>query len=162
MTAPVDLDTIAFDSQDPPRIAIVAARFNAGIVEALIEGAIAVLARYGIDQEHTTLLRVPGAYELPFAADLLLQRLPLSVVIALGAVIRGDTPHFNFVADACSRGLMEVGLRHHRAVAFGVLTTDTVEQANERAGGVCGNKGEEAALAALQMVALSRMFEREH
>ena len=156
-------DLIAFDNHQSPHFVIVAARFNAPVVDALVEGAMAVLERYGISQERIQLLYVPGAFELPFAADQVMQQLPSpAAIIALGAVIRGETPHFDFVARACSQGLMEVGLRYHRAVAFGVLTTDTLEQAYVRAGGKHGNKGEEAALAALRMVALSQQLEQQH
>ena len=101
-----------------------------------------------------TVAWVPGAFELPLAADRILARRDTDGVIALGAVIRGGTPHFDYVAGECARGLMDTGLRHGKPVIFGVLTTDTVEQALERAGAGAGNKGFDAAMACLHMVAL--------
>lgn len=139
----------------PLRVAIAAARFNRFITDLLLDGARDALRRNGVDDSAVTLAWVPGAYELPLAADRLLATGRFDAVIALGAVIRGGTPHFDYVAGDCSRGLMDVGLRHGKPVIFGVLTTDTVEQALERAAPDQGNKGFDVALAALNMVHLA-------
>ena len=138
----------------PVRIAIAAAEFNRFITDQLLEGACSALESHGVPAEQRVLAWVPGAYELPLAADRLLAAGKADAVIALGAVIRGGTPHFDYVAGDCSRGLMDVGLRHGKPVIFGVLTTDTIEQALERAARDQGNKGHDVAMAALQMVAL--------
>jgi 6,7-dimethyl-8-ribityllumazine synthase len=139
----------------PVRIAIAAAEFNRFVTVQLLEGARSALEAQGIGQEQLTLAWVPGAFELPLAADRLLAAGRADAVIALGAVIRGGTPHFDYVAGDCSRGLMDVGLRYGKPVIFGVLTTDTIEQALERAALDQGNKGHDVAMAALNMVALA-------
>ena len=138
----------------PVRIAIAAAEFNRFITDQLLEGASQALEAHGLARDRLTLAWVPGAYELPLAADRLLAAGQADAVIALGAVIRGGTPHFDYVAGDCSRGLMDVGLRYGKPVIFGVLTTDTIEQALARAALDQGNKGHDVALAALQMIAL--------
>ncbi|MGB7450853.1 MAG: 6,7-dimethyl-8-ribityllumazine synthase [Lysobacterales bacterium] len=135
-------------------IALVASEFNHFIVQQLVEGAVDALNRNGVSQQNISLLWVPGAFELPFAADVLASAGQHDAVIALGAVIRGGTPHFDFVAGECSRGLANVGLKYGLPVIFGVLTTDTIDQALERAGSGTGNKGFDTAVAALQMIAL--------
>ena len=136
------------------RIAIAAAEFNHFIVQQLLDGALDALARHGVADEDITLAWVPGAFELPLAADQLAEGGQHDAVIALGAVVRGGTPHFDYVAGECASGLAEVGRRRGLPVIFGVLTTDTVDQALERAGAGAGNKGFDAAVAALHMVAL--------
>lgn len=141
-----------------PRIGLVAARFNQFITRQLLEGAMDALTRHGA-AGHACLAWVPGAFELPLAAEQMLTLGQVDGVVALGAVIRGGTPHFDYVAGECARGLMDVGLRHARPVIFGVLTTDTVEQALERAGAGDGNKGFDAAMACLEMIALREAFE---
>jgi 6,7-dimethyl-8-ribityllumazine synthase len=140
-----------------PRIAIAASRFNRFIVEQLVEGARDALARRGVEP---SLLWVPGAFELPLAADRLAASGRFDAVIALGAVIRGGTPHFEYVAGACANGLARVALDRGVPVSFGVLTTDDVEQALARAGTGEGNKGFDAAITALEMVATLRALER--
>ncbi len=135
-------------------IALVASEFNHFIVQQLVEGAVDALNRNGVSQQNISLLWVPGAFELPLAADVLASAGQHDAVIALGAVIRGGTPHFDFVAGECSRGLANVGLKYGLPVIFGVLTTDTIDQALERAGSGAGNKGFDTAVAALQMIAL--------
>ena len=141
-----------------PRIAIAASRFNGFIVEQLVEGARDALARRGVEP---TLVWVPGAFELPLAADRLAASGRFDAVIALGAVIRGGTPHFDYVAGACADGLARVALDRGVPVSFGVLTTDDVGQALERAGTGEGNKGFDAAVTALEMVATLRELERQ-
>ena len=136
------------------KIALVASEFNHFIVQQLVEGAVDALNRNGVSQQDVSLVWVPGAFELPLAADVLASAGQHDAVIALGAVIRGGTPHFDFVAGECSRGLANVGLKYSLPVIFGVLTTDTIDQALERAGSGTGNKGFDTAVAALQMIAL--------
>jgi 6,7-dimethyl-8-ribityllumazine synthase len=135
-------------------IAIVAAEFNHFIVQQLVDGALDALHRHGIPESNITVVWVPGAYELPLIADELAGSGKNDAVIALGAVIRGGTPHFDYVAGECSRGIAQVGLKHHLPVIFGVLTTDNIDQALERAGSGSGNKGFDTAIAALQMISL--------
>jgi 6,7-dimethyl-8-ribityllumazine synthase len=138
------------------RIAIVAARFNRFIVDQLLEGAQDALDRHGIEADRRALVWVPGAYEIPLVADQLAASGQYDAVIALGAVIRGGTPHFDFVAGECARGLSRVSLDHGVPVTFGVLTTDSVEQAIERASTEAGNRGFDVAVAALEMVQTRR------
>lgn len=133
-------------------IAIVAAEFNHFIVQQLVDGALDALQRNGVAEANITVAWVPGAYELPLAADVLAASGRHDAVIALGAVIRGGTPHFDYVAGECSRGIAQVGLKHGLPVIFGVLTTDNIDQALERAGSGAGNKGFDTAVAALQMI----------
>jgi 6,7-dimethyl-8-ribityllumazine synthase len=136
------------------KIAIVASEFNHFIVKQLVDGAFDALKRNGISESNITLAWVPGAFELPLAADELAAGGSFDAVIALGAVIRGGTPHFDYVAGECSRGIAQVGLKHSLPVIFGVLTTDNVDQALERAGSGAGNKGFDTTVAALQMISL--------
>ncbi len=135
--------------------AIVASRFNDFIVQALIGGARDALVRHGADANRITVVRVPGAWELPPVCSRLARSKRFDAVIALGAVIRGGTPHFDYVAGAVSKGVFEVAMEGSTVVSFGVLTTDTIEQAVDRAGAKAGNKGFEAAVAAIEMVSLS-------
>ena len=134
--------------------AVVLTRWNSFVVEHLKEGAIKSLISHGIEEENITVYYVPGAYELPLVARKLAKVKKYDAIIALGAVIRGATPHFDYVAGECSRGLAQVSLESEIPVAFGVLTVDTIEQAIERSGTKAGNKGEEAAVTALEMVSL--------
>jgi 6,7-dimethyl-8-ribityllumazine synthase len=134
------------------RIAVVASRFNHFIVDLLVSGARDALERQGIGESNVVLAWVPGAFELPLLAERFASSKKYHAVIALGAVIRGGTPHFEYVAGECARGLMRVSLDHGIPVIFGVLTTDTVEQALERAGTGEGNKGFDSAMAAIEMV----------
>ena len=134
------------------QFAVVASRFNDFIVDRLVGGAVDYLLRHGADKENLTLVRVPGAYEMPLAAKRLAQTKKFHGIICLGAVIRGSTPHFDYVAAEVSKGLAQVMLDSGIPVGFGVLTTDTLEQAVERAGSKAGNKGSDAAAATLEMV----------
>lgn len=138
--------------------AIAAARFNEYIVASLVEGAIDALTRHGVAPADITLIRVPGCYELPLAVRRLARSGTYAGVIALGTVIRGATPHFDYVAGQCAAGLSQVALETDVPVGFGVLTTDTIEQAIERAGTKAGNKGADAALTVLEMVNLLRQL----
>lgn len=141
------------------RFAIVVARFNGFIVESLQAGAIDAFLRHGVAEENITVIKVPGAYEMPVAAQRLAQSGNYDAIIGLGAVIRGSTPHFDFVAGEASKGMASVGLDHGLPVVFGVLTTDTIEQAIERAGTKAGNKGAEAAITAIEMVNLFKKLD---
>jgi len=141
------------------RFAIVASRFNEFIVESLIKGALAALERHGAGRGQVDVVRVPGAFEIPIVARKLATQRRHDAIIALGAVIRGDTAHFDYVAGECASGLARVMTETGVPVAFGVLTTNTVEQAIERAGTETGNKGGEAALTAIEMANLLRRLE---
>ncbi len=141
------------------RFCVVVARFNSFIVESLLEGAIDTLKRHGAAEADITIVRVPGAFELPLALEKIATKGEYDAIIALGAVIRGGTPHFEFVANECVKGMAQVNLKHGIPVAFGVLTVDTIEQAIERAGTKAGNKGAEATLSAIEMVNLLRQLD---
>ena len=136
------------------RFAIVAARFNHLVVDRLVEGAQDGFSRHGVGADRVDLFKVPGAWELPLVADKLLGSGKYAAVLALGAVIRGATPHFDYVAGQAASGLMGSMVRTGVPLVFGLLTTDTIEQAIERAGTKAGNKGWDAALSALEMVDL--------
>jgi 6,7-dimethyl-8-ribityllumazine synthase len=148
----IEGDLLARDA----RFVIVAARFNDFIVEPLIRGAVDALKRHGAGDKNIELVRVPGAFELPLVAKRLAQSKRYQAVIALGAVIKGATAHFDYVCGECASGLSRAALDTGVPVAFGVLTTDTIEQAIERAGSKGGNKGADAALVALELVNLLR------
>jgi 6,7-dimethyl-8-ribityllumazine synthase len=141
------------------RIGIVVSRFNDLITERLLAGARASLLDHGVNDEDIDVAWAPGAWELPLAAQHLIAQRGCVAIIALGCVIRGDTPHFDFVAGAASTGLSSLSAQSGVPIAFGVLTTDTMEQALARAGGKAGNKGWEAALAVLEMIDLIRKLE---
>jgi len=142
------------------RVAIVAARFNRFIVDELLAGARDALNRHGIEPDGCALVWVPGAFELPVMAARLAASGRFDAIVALGAVIRGGTPHFDYVAGECARGLNRVALDHGLPVSFGVLTTDTVEQALERASVHEGNKGYDVTVTALEMVGAMREVDR--
>jgi 6,7-dimethyl-8-ribityllumazine synthase len=141
------------------RFAVAATRFNDFVVDSLVRGAIDGLLRHGASEKQIDLVRVPGAFELPLIVRRLAQSKRYDAVIALGAVIRGGTPHFEYVAGECASGLARVMHETGVPVAFGVLTTDTIEQAIERAGTKAGNKGLDAALSALEMANLLRKLD---
>ena len=141
------------------RIGIVATRFNDFIVDSLVRGAVDTLLRHGASEKDITLVRVPGAWEMPWAVKKMAAGRRFDAIIALGAVIRGATPHFDYVAGECAKGVAQAGLTADVPVAFGVLTTDTIEQALERAGTKAGNKGADAAMAAIEMARLMTQLE---
>lgn len=135
------------------KFAVLVSRFNSFVVESLLDGALDTLERHGeVNPDDITVIRVPGAYELPIVAKKAAASGKFDGIIALGAVIRGGTPHFDFVAGECNKGLAQVSLDATIPLAFGVITTDSIEQAIERSGTKAGNKGSEAALSALEMV----------
>ena len=136
------------------RFGLAVARFNSFVVESLLEGAVDTIKRHGGSDSDIEVVRVPGAFELPLVIQRMAQSKQYDAIIALGAVIRGGTPHFEYVAGECVKGMSSVMLQHDVPVAFGVLTVDTIEQAIERAGTKAGNKGAEAAASAIEMVNL--------
>ncbi len=141
------------------KIGIIAGRFNSFVVESLLAGALDTLKRHGIKDNDITVVRVPGAFEIPIAAQRLAAGKKYDALIALGAVIRGGTPHFDYVAGECTKGIAQVMMKQDLPIAFGVLTVDTIEQAIERSGTKAGNKGEEAAMSALEMLSLLRQLD---
>ncbi len=141
------------------RVGIVAARFNDFIVERLLAGAIDALLKHGASAADIDVVRVPGAFEMPLALNKLAASRRYDALIALGCVIRGATPHFDYVAGEASRGIGQAGLAHEVPVGFGLLTVDTIEQAIERAGTKAGNKGVDAAMSAIEMATLLRRLE---
>ena len=136
----------------PTRMVIVCARFNETVTKKLLKGAQAALSERGIPDSQVEVVWVPGSFELPLAADAAAAREDVSAVVCLGAVIRGDTPHFDYVCQSAAAGILRASLDRHKPVTFGVLTTDNPEQAFERAGGRVGNKGSDAAHAAVDMI----------
>lgn len=141
------------------RYAIIVTRWNAFVVESLLEGAVDSLLRHGVDEDNITVIRAPGAFEIPLIAQQAALSDQYDAIITLGAVIRGGTPHFEYVAGECVSGLTRTSLETGIPVTFGVLTVDTIEQAIERAGTKAGNKGEEAAMTAFEMVSLLKAME---
>jgi 6,7-dimethyl-8-ribityllumazine synthase len=140
------------------RYTLVVGRFNQFVVDSLVEGAMDALIRHGVLDDNITVVRVPGAYEIPLAAQAVAEKGDVDAIIALGAVIRGATPHFDYVAGEAASGLNRVQMDTGVPVAFGVLTVDSIEQAIERAGTKAGNKGAEAAMVAIEMVSLLRQL----
>lgn len=138
-------------SQKNIKIGIVVSKWNSNITEQMLEGALAALRGNGVTEEDITVIKCPGSFEIPLTADYLLNKTDVDGVIALGVVIRGGTPHFEYVCNAVTKGVIELNLKYQKPVAFGVLTTDDVKQALDRAGAK-GNKGAEAALALLEMI----------
>ena len=142
------------------RFAIVATRFNHFIVDRLVEGALDALRRHGGELDRVTIVRVPGSWEMPVAVSRLAASRKFDAIIAIGAVIRGSTPHFDYIAAEVSKGLANISMSSGVPVTFGVLTTDTIEQAVERAGTKAGNKGFEAAVTAIEMADLMGQFSK--
>ena len=141
------------------RFCLVVSRFNSFVVESLLAGAVDALKRHGAEESDLTIVRVPGAFEMPLAIERVAAGGGCDAIVAIGAVIRGGTPHFEYVAGECVKGMAHVSLKHGIPVSFGVLTVDTIEQAIERAGTKAGNKGAEAAMSAIEMVNLLRQLD---
>ena len=152
MTRVIEGDLIATTAS----ITIVVARFNELVVDSLLKGALDALKRHGVQESNVTIVKVPGAFELPLAAKKAAEQEGCDAVIVLGAVIRGGTPHFDYVAGQAASGIAQVGLDANKPVIFGVLTTDSIEQAIERSGTKAGNKGADAAVTAIEMISLLR------
>lgn len=140
------------------KYAIVVGRWNSFVVESLLKGCLDTLRRHGVDDKNMVIYRVPGAFEMPLIAKKLAKSKKYDAIIGLGAVIRGGTPHFEYVSNEVTKGLAQVSLEQDLPIAFGVLTVDSIEQAVERAGTKAGNKGEEAASSALEMVNLIKQL----
>ena len=149
---------VAQESKSEMRFAIVVSRFNELITKSLLEGATDCLLRLGIKDSAITVVKVPGAFEIPLVAQEMAQTKNYDAVICLGAVIKGATPHFEYVASSCTSSIAQIALNQKIPVIFGVLTTDTIEQAIERAGTKAGNKGYEAAQTAVEMVDILRQL----
>lgn len=150
-----DIKTIEGDfTGSGGKFALVVGRWNSFVVEHLLEGAIDALRRHGVKEDQLTIVRAPGAFEIPLVCQRVAKQGGFDAIVALGAVIRGGTPHFEYVAGECTKGIAQVSLEHGIPIAFGVLTVDSIEQAVERSGTKAGNKGAEAALSALEMVSL--------
>ncbi len=147
------------DARDS-RFALVVARFNDFITERLVAGARDALVRHGADPDRICEIRVPGAWELPLAVKKVAAGRKFAAILALGCVIRGQTPHFEYVAGEAAKGLATIGLKAGTPIGFGVVTADTLEQAIDRAGGKAGNKGADAALAAIEMIHVLRGIEK--
>ena len=141
------------------RFVIVAARFNEFVVEPLLKGALDALRRHGVNDKQIEIVRVPGAFDIPVAVRKLANAKRYDAIITLGAVVRGQTPHFDYVAGECAGGVSRIALESGIPIAFGVLTTDTMEQAVDRAGGKAGNKGADCALVAIEMANLLRRLD---
>ena len=137
---------------------ILVGRFNSFVVEHLVDGAVDTLRRHGIPEADISIVKAPGAFELPLAAKVIASTRKPDAIVALGAVIRGGTPHFEYVAGECTKGLAQIGMEFDIPIAFGVLTVDSIEQAIERSGTKAGNKGAEAAMSAIEMVSLLKML----
>lgn len=140
------------------KFAVILSRFNEYIGENLLKGAIDCFEKHGVTKDNIDIIKVPGAFEIPVTADKLASSKKYSAIVCLGVIIRGATPHFEFVASAASSGISQVALKHSLPVVFGVLTTDTVEQAIERAGTKAGNKGWDAAMTAIEMADLFKQL----
>lgn len=138
------------------KIGIVVSEWNADITKNLLKGAYNTLLKHNIDEEDIIVKHVPGSFELPLAAQIILEKLFLDAVICLGSVIRGETSHFDFVCQAAALGVKDVSLKYNKPVVFGVLTDNTKQQALDRSGGKLGNKGDEAAITAIKMVTLGK------
>lgn len=151
-----DYDPQAVPDGKGYRIGVVAAEWNPGVTDALLKGAVDTLLEHGVTEDKLMVLRVPGTFELSSAADMMLHYHNLDAVICIGCVIQGETRHFEFICQAVSQGITNVALKHGRPVIFSVLTTNTMEQAVDRAGGKHGNKGVEGAVTALKMVAFHK------
>jgi len=136
------------------RFAIVVSRFNSFITDRLVEGALDALKRHGADEHKIDIYRVPGSFEIPLAAKLLAKKRDVDAVVCLGAVIKGATPHFHYVASEVTKGIAQSSLELEKPIAFGIITSDSIEQAIERAGTKAGNKGYDAAISAIEMVNL--------
>lgn len=138
------------------RVGIVASEWNQNITEKLLEGACNTLERHGVKQENLSIERVPGSFELTFGAKKMAENKKTDAVIVIGCVIRGDTPHFDYVCSAVTQGVTELNLKHDIPFIFGMLTTENMQQAEDRAGGRYGNKGDEAAVTAIKMIDFNR------
>ncbi|RKR85516.1 6,7-dimethyl-8-ribityllumazine synthase [Mucilaginibacter gracilis] len=153
-----DFSDTAIPSAAPYRFGIVVSEWNSGITNALYGGAYQSLINHGTLPDNIFTYQVPGSFELTAGADLLLKNLKLDAVICLGCVIQGETKHFDFICQAVANGVSNVAIKYSKPVIFGVLTTDNQQQAEDRAGGIHGNKGDEAAVTAIKMASLAEIL----
>lgn len=156
-----DYDPTTVPSGKGMKIGIVAAEWNPTVTNAMLEGAYDTLVQYGVDESDIEVMRVPGTYELTYGGKLLLERTPCEAVICIGCVIQGETRHFDFICEAVAQGLTNLALQNDAPVIFSVLTTNTMEQALDRAGGKHGNKGVEGAITCLKMLSLKNNCRHE-
>lgn len=153
----------SYDSNTTPdgkgkRIGIVVSDWNTAITGSLLNGAVETLLKFGVNQDNIIIEHVPGSFELTYGAKILIEKANVDSVIILGCVIQGETPHFTFVCDSVTQGTTDLNTKHNVPVIFGLLTTNTLEQARARSGGRHGNKGDEAAITALKMIALNEKY----
>lgn len=153
-----DFSHIQVADASPYKFGIVVAQWNAEITGALLNGAISGLEKHGAKEENIKIIEVPGSYELITGADIILRDASFDAIICLGCVIQGETRHFDFICDAVANGISNASLKYNKPVIFGVLTTDNQQQAIDRAGGIHGNKGLEAAITAIQMAHISAQY----
>lgn len=153
-----DFSHIEVGSAENLKFAIVVSQWNAQVTGALLNGAVDGLLKHGADESQVEVIEVPGSYELISGADIVLRNKDFDAVICLGCVIQGETRHFDFICDAVGHGIANVAIKYNKPVIFGVLTTDNLEQALDRSGGKHGNKGEEAAITAIQMALISQKY----
>lgn len=152
-----DADTVP--SAEGMRFAIVVSEWNTEVTEALYNGALETLLRFGVNKDDVVRRNVPGSFELTLGAQLMAERKEFDAIICIGVVIQGETKHFDFICDAVSKGITDLNLKYNLPVIFGVLTPNTMQQALDRAGGVHGNKGDEAAITAIKMATLKKELE---
>ena len=153
-----DFSHIEVGRAEDLKFAIVISQWNANVTGPLLNGAIDALLKHGATENNIEIIEVPGSYELIAGADIILRKKELDAIICLGCVIQGETRHFDFISDAVANGIANTALKYNKPVIFGVLTTDNLEQALDRAGGKHGNKGEEAAITAIQMAHIHRKY----
>lgn len=153
-----DFSHLTIKSAKGLKFGIVVSQWNAQITEPLMNGALDALLKHGASENDIQVIEVPGSYELVSGADIALRKQSFDAIICIGCVIQGETRHFDFICDAVANGICNVSLKHNKPVIFGVLTTDTLEQAFDRSGGKHGNKGEEAAITAIQMAHVDKSF----
>lgn len=153
-----DFSHINIKSAKDFKFAIIVSQWNAEVTGALLNGAVDGLLKNGASENDIQIIEVPGSYELVSGADMVLRNKDFDAIICLGCVIQGETRHFDFICDAVANGISNVSIKHNKPVVFGVLTTDTIQQALERSGGKHGNKGEEAAITAIQMAHINKDF----
>ena len=155
-----DHDPERVPSAEEMRFAIVAAEWNSEITEALLNGAVTTLKKYGTREKDIIITHVPGSFELPLGAQFIAEYEDVDAVICIGCVIQGETPHFTYICQGVTQGIMQLNLEYNIPFIFGVLTTDNLQQAKDRAGGRLGNKGVEAAITAIKMASLQRNMEK--
>ena len=156
-----DFNTESIPDASKMKFGIVVAEWNAEITEALYQGAYRTLIKYGASEDNIIKKNVPGTFELTLGAQLIIEHTDVDAVIALGCVIQGETPHFNYICQGATQGIMELNIKYSKPVIFGILTTNTLQQSKDRAGGKHGNNGDEAAYSAIKMTALKNSLTKK-